>query len=72
MLFFCHFSYTEQKDSYVWDLKPEYEKKKSRNWDICDRTDHNCGASKKLRAALGNDPIQNKVGQGYILMEDLK
>ena len=47
MLFFCHFSYTEQKDSYVWDLKPEYEKKKSRNWDICDRTDHNCGASKK-------------------------
>jgi len=25
-----------------------------------------------LSAALGNDPIQNKVGQGYILMEDLK
>lgn len=51
VLFFCHFSYTEQKDSYVWDLKPEYEKKKSRNCDICDRTDHNCGASKKYGLA---------------------
>ena len=51
VLFFCHFSYTEQKDRYVWDLKPEYEKKKSRNWDICDRTDHNCGASKKYGLA---------------------
>ena len=51
VLFFCHFSYTEQKDSYVWDLKPEYEKKKSGNWDICDRTDHNCGASKKYGLA---------------------
>ena len=33
---------------------------------------HISSLRKKLRAALGNDPIQNKVGQGYILMEDLK
>ena len=33
---------------------------------------HISSLRKKLRAALGNDPIQNKVGQGYILTEDLK
>ena len=33
---------------------------------------HISSLRKKLRAALGSDPIQNKVGQGYILMEDLK
>ena len=33
---------------------------------------HISSLRKKLRTALGSDPIQNKVGQGYILMEDLK
>ena len=33
---------------------------------------HISSLRKKLRAALGFDPIQNKIGQGYILMEDLK
>ena len=31
---------------------------------------HISSLRKKLRAALGFDPIQNKIGQGYILMED--
>ena len=30
---------------------------------------HISSLRKQLRAALGNDPIQNKVGQGYSLME---
>ena len=33
---------------------------------------HISALRKKLRTALGNDPIQNKIGQGYILTEDLK
>ena len=33
---------------------------------------HISSLRKKLRTALGSDPIQNKVGQGYILTEDLK
>ena len=32
---------------------------------------HICALRKKLRAALGTDPIQNKIGQGYILEEKL-
>ena len=31
---------------------------------------HISSLRKKLRSALGFDPIQNKIGQGYILMED--
>lgn len=33
---------------------------------------HISSLRKKLRVALGFDPIQNKIGQGYILMEDLQ
>ena len=33
---------------------------------------HISSLRKKLRTALGNDPIQNRIGQGYILTEDLK
>ena len=33
---------------------------------------HISALRKKLRTALGNDPIQNRIGQGYILTEDLK
>lgn len=33
---------------------------------------HISSLRKKLRTALGFDPIQNKIGQGYILMEDLQ
>lgn len=36
---------------------------------------HSCPhffSSKKLRTALGFDPIQNKIGQGYILTEDVQ
>ena len=32
---------------------------------------HISSLRKKLRAALGFDPIQNKIGQGYILMEEI-
>ena len=32
---------------------------------------HISSLRKKLRAALGFDPIQNKIGQGYILMEEV-
>ena len=32
---------------------------------------HISALRKKLRAALGTDPIQNKIGQGYILEEKL-
>ena len=33
---------------------------------------HISSLRKKLRTALGFDPIQNKIGQGYILMEDVQ
>ena len=33
---------------------------------------HISSLRKKLRASVGKDPIQNKVGQGYILMEELR
>lgn len=33
---------------------------------------HISALRKKPRTALGNDPIQNRIGQGYILTEDLK
>ena len=33
---------------------------------------HISSLRKKLRTALGFDPIQNKIGQGYILTEDIK
>lgn len=33
---------------------------------------HISSLRKKLRTALGFDPIQNKIGQGYILMEDMQ
>lgn len=33
---------------------------------------HISSLRKKLRAALGFDPIQNKIGQGYILLEDMQ
>lgn len=33
---------------------------------------HISALRKKLRAALGYDPIQNKVGQGYEIREDIK
>ena len=33
---------------------------------------HISSLRKKLRTALGFDPIQNKIGQGYILMEDIQ
>ena len=33
---------------------------------------HISSLRKKLRASMGKDPIQNKVGQGYILTEELR
>lgn len=33
---------------------------------------HISSLRKKLRTALGFDPIQNKIGQGYILTEDIQ
>ena len=33
---------------------------------------HISSLRKKLRTALGFDPIQNKIGQGYILTEDMQ
>ena len=33
---------------------------------------HISSLRKKLRSALAFDPIQNKIGQGYILMEEIQ
>ena len=41
-----------------------------RNAEICTIRVHISALRKKLRAALGYDPVRNRIGEGYLMEED--